>query len=93
MLADIRFTFTLPGLKAPKTSWVIFPIAPTGVVSVSPVTRQATRARAKDSSTATAVCQYGMPKVWWPSQASPRNPTTWPETNHEAGVSMAASGS
>ena len=55
-------------------SWVILPIAPTGVVSVSPVTRQATRASTNERSTATAVCQYGMPKVTWPSQARPTKP-------------------
>src|SRR5689334_3806541 len=43
MLALIKLTLTLPGLSPPKMSWVTLPIAPTGVVSVSPVTRQATR--------------------------------------------------
>ena len=38
-------------------SCVTLPMAPTGVVSVSPVTRQATKARKKASSTATALCQ------------------------------------
>ena len=80
--ALIRFTVMLPGLRTPNVSCVIFPIAPTGVVSVSPVTRQATRASANESSTATAVCQYGMPNVTWPSQASPTKPTIWPQINH-----------
>ena len=57
MLALMRLMFMWPGLSAPNVSWVILPIAPTGVVSVSPVTRQATRARANESATATAVCQ------------------------------------
>ena len=92
-LALIRFTLTFLGCKTPKTSCVILPIAPTGVVSVSPVTRQATSARTNESSTATAVCQYGMPKVRWPSHASPTRPTSCPAMNHEAGVSMAAIGS
>ena len=74
-------------------SCVIFPIAPTGVVSVSPVTRQATSANANDNSTATAVSQYGMPKVLWPSHARPTKPKSWPPINHEAGVSIAAMGS
>ena len=68
-------------------------MAPTGVVSVSPVTRHATSASANDSSTASAVCQYGMPNARWPSQASPTNAATWPATNHEAGASSAATGS
>jgi hypothetical protein len=72
---------------------VILPIAPTGVVSVSPVTRQATSASANDSATASAVCQYGIPNVRWPSQASPRNPASWPATNQDAGASIAARGS
>ena len=74
-------------------SWVIFPIAPTGVVSVSPVTRHATSASANESSTATTVCQYGMPRVWWPRSASPVTPTIWPPMNHDAGASIAATGS
>jgi hypothetical protein len=57
------------------------------------VTRQATRASANDSSTATAVCQYGMAKVAWPSHASPARPITCPPMNQDEGVSMAASGS
>ncbi len=68
-------------------------MAPTGVVSVSPVTRQATSASAKERSTATAVSQYGMPKVTWPSQASPISATPCPAMNQDAGVSMAARGS
>jgi hypothetical protein len=56
-LALMRFTVVLSGLTAPRMSWVILPMAPTGVVSVSPVTRQATSASAKESSTASAVSQ------------------------------------
>ena len=72
---------------------MIFPIAPTGVVSVSPVTRHATSASANERSTATAVCQYGIPRMTWPSHASPTRPTIWPPTNHDAGVSIATMGS
>ena len=57
MFALMRLTFMSPGLSTPNASWVILPIAPTGVVSVSPVTRQATSASANESSTAIAVCQ------------------------------------
>ena len=64
MFALIRFTSMLPGLSPPKTSWVTLPIAPMGVVSVSPVTRHATKARKKERKTATALCQYGMSDVW-----------------------------
>src|SRR5438034_11830635 len=70
MLALIKLTLMLPGLSAPKMSWVTLPIAPTGVVSVSPVTRQATSASQKDSATAITVSQTGMPKLACPSQAS-----------------------
>ena len=55
MLALIKLTLTLPGLSAPKISCVTLPIAPTGVVSVSPVTRQATSANQNDSATAMAL--------------------------------------
>jgi len=82
-----------PGLTAPKVSCVIFPMAPTGVVSVSPVTRQATSARAKERTTARSVCQYGIPKVRCPRIASPAKPSPWPRKNQEGGVSMAFSGS
>ena len=43
----------------PKMSCVTLPIGPIGVVSVSPVTRQATRARKNDSSTATSALPVG----------------------------------
>ena len=42
----------LPGDTTPKVSWVILPMAPTGVIPVSPATRAATTARTKLSSTA-----------------------------------------
>ncbi len=75
MLAAIKFTFTLPGLMAPKVSCVTLPIAPMGVVSVSPVTRHATTASAKESSTASTLCQYGMANDSCASQASAINDT------------------
>src|SRR5216683_3218967 len=88
MLALIKLTLTLPGLSAPKMSWVTLPIAPTGVVSVSPVTRQATSASQKDSATAIAVSQTGMPKLACPSQASATSDTIWPTTNQLIGATM-----
>src|SRR5216683_931263 len=90
MLALIKLTLTLPGLSAPKMSWVTLPIAPTGVVSVSPVTRQATSASQKDSATAIAVSQTGMPKLACPSQASATSDTIWPTANQLIGASMAS---
>src|SRR5262249_52730867 len=86
--ALIKLTLTLPGLIAPKISWVTLPIAPTGVVSVSPVTRQATSASQKDSATAMAVSQTGMPKPACPSQASATNDTIWPTATQLIGGSM-----
>jgi len=88
MLALIKLTLTLPGLSAPKMSWVTLPIAPMGVVSVSPVTRQATSASQKDSATAIAVSQTGMPKLACPSQARATNDTIWPTANQLIGASM-----
>src|SRR5262245_20504048 len=88
MLALIKLTLTLPGLSAPKMSWVTLPIAPTGVVSVSPVTRQATSASKKDSATAITLCQTGMPKLACPSQASATSDTIWPTANQLIGASM-----
>src|SRR5256885_16366514 len=88
MLALIRLTLTLPGLSAPKMSCVTLPIAPTGVVSVSPVTRQATSASQKDSATATALSQTAMPKLACPSQASATSETIWPTANQLIGASM-----
>src|SRR5207249_11606107 len=83
-----KLPFMLPGPSAPQLSWVTLPIAPTGVVSVSPVTRQATSASQKDSATAIAVSQTGMPKLACPSQASATSDTTWPTTNQLIGASM-----
>jgi hypothetical protein len=88
MLALIKLILTLPGLIAPKASCVTLPIAPTGVVSVSPVTRQATSASRKDSITATRLCQTGMPKLACASQASATNDTIWPAANQLIGASM-----
>src|SRR5262249_10403282 len=88
MLALIKLTLTLPGLSRPKISWVTLPIAPTGVVSVSPVTRQATSASQKDNATAIALSQTGMPKLACPSQARATNDTIWPKANQLIGVPM-----
>ena len=44
--ADIRLAVP-EGMKLPKVSCMIFPIAPTGVMSDSPVARAATNARKK----------------------------------------------
>src|SRR5262245_18934700 len=90
MLALIKLTLTLPGLSAPKVSCVTLPMAPIGVVSVSPVTRQATSASKKDNATAIAVSQTGMPKLACPSQASATIDTIWPTANHLIGASMAS---
>src|SRR3989449_7097455 len=90
MLALIKLTLTLPGLSAPKMSCVTLPIAPTGVVSVSPVTRQATSASQKDSATAITLSQTAMPKLACPSQASATSDTIWPTANQLIGASMAS---
>ena len=50
--AVIRLAVTFPGVTTPKVSWVILPMAPTGVMPVSPETRAATTARTKLSRTA-----------------------------------------
>ena len=73
MLAAMMLVFMLPGANTPKVSWVILPIGPTGVVSVSPVTRQATSAMGKLMTTASVLCQYGMPKVACARMAMPRS--------------------
>ena len=76
MLALIRLTSMLPGLIAPNVSCVTLPMAPMGVVSVSPVTRQATTASRKERSTANVLCHQGMPKV-----RSARNTSATRETS------------
>src|SRR5581483_9529241 len=90
MLALIRLTFMFPGLIAPNVSWVTLPIAPMGVVSVSPVTRQATSASPKERTTARTLCQYGMPKEACASKARAMSETTWPAMNQEPGTSIAS---
>ena len=52
-----------PGLMAPNVSCVILPIAPIGVVSVSPVARQATIARKNVRNTATNPMIQDVPKT------------------------------
>ena len=59
MLAAIRLMFVSPGLSVPKMSCVTLPIAPMGVVSVSPVTRQATSARKNEKTTASDALPIG----------------------------------
>src|ERR1035437_9775689 len=90
MFALIRFTFMLPGLSAPNVSGVTLPIAPMGVVSVSPVTRHATSASAKDITTASALCQYGIPNDACASSERAMSEMIWPAANQDIGVSMAS---
>src|SRR5207249_10258789 len=44
----------------------------------------------KDSATAIALCQTGMPKPACPSQASATSDTIWPTANQLIGASMAS---
>src|ERR1700747_2533480 len=88
MLALIKLTLMLPGLSAPKMIWVTLPIAPIGVVSVSPVTRQATSASQKDNTTAIAVSQTGMPKLACPSQARATSDPIGPTASQLIAASM-----
>src|SRR5205085_2685617 len=71
-------------------SCVTFPIAPCGVVSVSPVTRQATTESANERRTARALCHNGMPNEVLASQARATNETSWPITSQDPGVSIAS---
>ena len=72
-VAVIRFAVAFPGTSTPKVSWVILPIAPTGVMSVSPVARHATMARKKDMITARIPIHQWMPKnhIWRTTAARP----------------------
>src|SRR5947207_7576203 len=88
MLALIKLTLTLPGCNAPKMSCVTLPIAPTGVVSVSPVTRQATSASQQEIANPITGSQTEMPKLACPSQASATSDTIWPTANQLMGASM-----
>ena len=81
----------LPGLSAPKVSWVTLPMAPVGVVSVSPVTRQATSARKNDRRTASTLCQTGMSKLDLASHTMATSATNCPRKNHDIGASTLAS--
>src|SRR4051812_3202714 len=66
IFAEKRLMSILPGLMTPNIIFVNLPIGPTGVVSVSPVTRQAISARKNDITTAIVVCHHDMPNVMWP---------------------------
>jgi len=72
---------------------VIFPMAPIGVMSVSPVARAATIDRRKVRSTATTPIHHVIPKRISPrtTQAVPK--TSVPVANHQPGTSTRASGS
>ncbi len=52
----------MSALSRPKTSWVTFPIAPTGVTEVSPETRPATAASTHVKRTASTAAHHVMSK-------------------------------
>ena len=62
-LAVMRLVTMFDGASPPKVSCVILPIAPMGVMSDSPVARQATMARKNVISTATIPIQSEVPKA------------------------------
>ena len=57
----MRLADTLPGTSAPKSSWVILPMAPMGVTSVSPVARAATMESRKAMATESTPSSTGTP--------------------------------
>ena len=83
----------LEGATTPYISCVILPIAPIGVMSVSPVARAATIDRKKVTSTARMPIHQVMSNSQWPriTQAVPA--ASVPATNQLDGTSTWASGS
>lgn len=90
MLAVIRLVVTFAGASTPYVSCVIFPIAPTGVVSVSPVARHATIASTNESNTAMTESHGAMPKPSQPTITSPIVAKIIPAANQRLGTSIAA---
>ena len=91
--AVIRFVVMFVGASTPYTSCVIFPMAPIGVMSVSPVALAATIESRKVTSTATIPIHQLMPKNWCPSSTQARPESPQPITHQEAGTSMCRRGS
>ena len=80
----------LAGVMPPKISCVVCPMALTGVVSVSPVTRHATNDKRNAKGTVSTLSQYGMPKVHFASTIKATSEISCPAMNHEVGVSIAS---
>jgi hypothetical protein len=72
---------------------VILPIAPIGVMSVSPVARAATIDKRNVTTTASRPIHQVIPKSTWPSTTHAVPARATPTTNHDAGTSMWASSS
>ena len=88
--AVIRLAEAFCGISVPKVSCMILPIAPTGVMSDSPVARQATSASRKVISTATSPSRKGTLKAEEASHATPMPLAKVPSRNQLLGGSVAA---
>ncbi len=74
-------------------SWVILPSAPSGVVSVSPVAREATTERRAVTTMATEPSRMGMPKARWLRTSTSTEVRITPTANQEPGTSIRSIGS
>ena len=72
---------------------MILPIAPIGVMLVSPVARAATIDSTNVNATATTPIHQEMPNSHWPNRTQAPPETRMPAANHEPGTSMRRSGS
>ena len=88
--ADIRLWVTFPGEITAKRSCITLPIAPTGVVSVSPVARQATIERMNDIPTAIRPAHQLIWKAMICTSTIAIPIGIRPRTNQEFGTSIAA---
>ncbi len=86
-LAVIRFAAGSAGMMAPKTSWVTLPMAPIGVMLVSPDTRVATTASTPESRTPRSAAHQAMSKRRSWARIESTKVTSAPARNHFAGTS------
>mmetsp|Transcript_8794 Transcript_8794/g.38778 ORF Transcript_8794/g.38778 Transcript_8794/m.38778 type:complete len:315 (-) Transcript_8794:155-1099(-) len=84
--AAIKFVTIAPGATSANTSWMILPIGPIGLISVSPVHRTATYDITAATGSARIGCQRAMPKLRWSTDAVHAPVTARPTIHHDRGI-------
>mmetsp|Transcript_11363 Transcript_11363/g.51438 ORF Transcript_11363/g.51438 Transcript_11363/m.51438 type:complete len:495 (+) Transcript_11363:98-1582(+) len=84
--AAIKFVTIAPGATSANTSWMILPIGPIGLISVSPVHRTATYDITAATGSARIGCQRAIPKLRWSTEAVHTPVTASPTIHHDRGI-------